>query len=330
MTRIPLIIDTDPGIDDAVAIALAAALPALDVVAITAVHGNTDLPRATRNARVVARHSGLHTFVAPGAATPLKRKAHPARETHGPEGLGHLMPGEPLDQGRPPETAPDTIGRLARTEERLALCCLGPLTNLAIALDRDPRLDRRLGPVICMGGAVAVRGTMTRWTEFNWWSDPEAVVRVLEASLDFNVVPLDVTRRIAIPAAAVERLREAGQTDMRARFWAEALGFYVDFHRGHESFFGCVVNDALAVALAADRSRARWRRMKIAVCTGNDDHRGAMTEDPAGTEVNVAVEVDAEAVLGLLHERIFADWLERGDLTAGAAAADEWLRNNPR
>lgn len=330
--HIPLLIDTDPGIDDAVALALAATYPELEIVAITTVHGNTDLARATRNARFLARVLGMRVLVSPGAAAPLRRPPYPARVTHGEEGLGHVMPAEQAEHPPPAtELAPETMARLAHERPGLTLCCLGPLTNLALALEENPGIGRLLGPVFIMGGALAVRGTQTRSSEFNWWSDPEAVERVLGSGLDIRLVPLDVTRRIAIPASAVEALRSAGERHPLARLWGEALGFYVDFHRSHESFFGCVVNDPLAVALVADESLADWTMMRIAVDTGDGDRRGALRQEPQhGTPARVAVGVRAGAVLSLLHDRLFADWLAAGDIAAGAGAAEEWLRANPR
>ena len=330
--RTSLLIDTDPGIDDAVALALAASYSELEILAITTVHGNTDIARATRNARFLARTLGLRVLVSPGAATPLARAPYPARVTHGEEGLGNVIPTEPSDAGigLPLESAAQTIARLAREHPGLTVCCLGPLTNLALALAAKPLTGRRLGPVFVMGGALAVRGTQTRWSEFNWWSDPESVEQVLLAGLDLRVVPLDVTRRIAIPADAVEALRRAGQRDSRARLWGDALGFYIDFHRAHEDFAGCVVNDPLVVALIVDEALADWKTMRIVVDTSEGDRRGALMEDAGGRLARVAVGVRAEAVLDVLHRRLFAEWLKRRDIAAGATAAEEWLRANPR
>ena len=323
-----VLIDTDPGIDDAVALALAPRLPELDVIGITTCHGNTDVARATRNAREVARRVGLAAPITAGAASPLRRPPHPARETHGDEGLGYWIPTEPP---RPePDRAPDALADAASAHRRPTVVCLGPLTNLARALTQFDHVASSLGPVFVMGGSIGVRGTQTRWSEFNWWGDPEAVDIVLRAGLDIRLVPLDVTRRIVVPGDAVRALREAGRTDESARFWGDALGFYMDFHRGYEGLDGCVVNDPLALALAADASLATWRELRIGVSVSDDERRGAIVVDgEAGASARVATTVDAIGVLALITRHVFAPWLPDDLVRRGADAAERWLAENP-
>ena len=323
-----LLIDTDTGIDDAVAIALAGALESLRIVAITTVHGNADVAHATRNAREVARRAGIHASVVAGAPHPLARPAQLARETHGPEGLGHHVPATRAAPEHDHATA--CIVSAARSNAALTFCFIGPLTNLARALDADPEAFRSVGPIFVMGGSINVRGTQTRFSEFNWWADPEAVHRVLQHAsilrLDIRLVPLDVTRRIAIPGNAIRTLRKAGAHDVDARFWAEALGFYAEFHQGWEQFDGAIVNDALAVALADDASLATWRTLRIGVSLGDDDRRGAIVlNDPHGAEVQVAMEVRAREVIQLIGKRVFSAWLTEEMLVAGVTAAERWL-----
>ena len=324
-----VLIDTDPGIDDAVALALAARLPALDVVGITTCHGNTDVARATRNAREVARRIGFDAPITAGAAAPLRRAAHPARETHGDEGLGYWIPDEaPRAEG---DHAAQMIAEATLAHYRLTVICLGPLTNLSRALAAFDHVASALGPVFIMGGTIGVRGTQTRWSEFNWWGDPEAVEVVLNAGLDIRLVPLDVTRRIVVPGDAVRALREAGRIDDDARFWADALGFYMDFHKGYEGLDGCVVNDPLAIALAADASLATWRDMRIGVSVSDDERRGAIVVDAsAGARARVATVVQAADVLGLLSRHVFAPWLSDELVRGGADAGARWLEEHPQ
>jgi len=324
-----VLIDTDPGIDDAVALALAARLRALELVGITTCHGNTDVARATRNARDVARRVGLDASITAGAAAPLRRAAHPARETHGDEGLGYWTP----DQAARSESdhAAQTIAEATLAHHRLTLICLGPLTNLARALAGFAHVAPGLGPVFIMGGTIGVRGTQTRWSEFNWWGDPEAVEVVLNAGLDIRLVPLDVTRRIVIPGDAVRALRAAGRTDDDARFWGDALGFYMDFHRGYEGLDGCVVNDPLAIALAADASLATWREMRIGVSVSDDERRGAIIVDTAsGALARIATTVQVREVLGLITRHVFAPWLSDDLVRGGAEAGERWLAEHPQ
>jgi purine nucleosidase len=323
-----ILIDTDPGIDDAVALALAARMPSLHVVGVTTCHGNTDVPRATRNAREIARRVGLDVPITAGAAAPLRRPAHPARETHGDEGLGYWVPEEgPRSE---PDRAAEAIAEAALANDDLTVICLGPLTNLARAIATFGDVASELGRVFIMGGTIGVRGTQTRWSEFNWWGDPEAVEVVLSAGLDIRLVPLDVTRRIVVPGEAVRALRDAGRMDDDARFWGDALGFYMDFHRGYEGLDGCVVNDPLAVALAADSSLATWREMRIGVSVSDDDRRGAIIVDPgAGAQARVASTVQATDVLALITRHVFAPWLSDEVVRRGAEAGARWLEQNP-
>ncbi len=323
---VPVFIDTDTGIDDAVALALAARLEGVRVIGIATVHGNTETDRALRNAREVARRTGLRAPIVAGAYAPLLRPAHPARETHGPEGLGYVRPAEPPH--REPDRAVALLANAARHHAPLTYCALGPLTNLARALDVDPTLPQALGPVFIMGGTLEVPGTQTRYSEFNWWSDPEAAARVVSARLDIMLVPLDVTRRIAIPGSAIATLAALGERDERARFWADALRFYADFHRRHEVFDGCVINDALAVALIAHPEMATWSAMRILVSCTSDERRGAVSRDDAGHLVRVATAVRAEDALALIGRQVFGQWLPEDALIPGAAAADRWLAAN--
>jgi purine nucleosidase len=318
-----ILIDTDPGIDDAVALSLAARLPELRIVAITTVHGNTDVDRATRNARLIAGRAGIAAPIIPGASAPLIRDPRPAPETHGPEGLGFVIPFPEAEHET--EGAAEAIIAQVRGGHRLTLCCLGPLTNLASAMAFAPDIADLLGPVFIMGGAIAVPGTQTTASEFNWWSDPEAADFVLHARLDIRLVPLDVTRRIAVPASAIHALQKAGETDKDARFWADALRFYADFHRAYEHFDGCVVNDALAVALAADPSLASWEEMRLDVSLSEGERRGAVSRSVIGGRVSVATSVRAGDVLELIERTVFSRWLPAGALASGADDADRWL-----
>lgn len=323
-----VLIDTDPGIDDAVALALASKLPELRVVAITTVHGNTDVDRATRNARLIAHVAGLAAPIVPGAAAPLVREASPARETHGPEGLGHVIPAEAAEHEI--DGAAEAIIAQVRGHRKLTLCCLGPLTNLATAIAFAPDIADTLGPVFVMGGALGVSGTQTERSEFNWWSDPEAADFVLHAHLDLRLVPLDVTRRIAIPGSAIRALAATGESGEQGRFWADALRFYADFHQEYEHFDGCIVNDALAVALVADPSLAGWEEMRLDVSLSDDELRGAVRGSADGGRTTVATSVRASDVLALLERTVFSRWLAPGSLARGAADAERWLAASAR
>ena len=201
----PILIDTDPGIDDAVALALAAKLPELKVVAITTVHGNTDVDRATRNARLVAAIAGLDAPIVAGAAAPLVREPRPARETHGAEGLGHVIPAQAAE----PEVdgAAEAIIAQVRGHHKLTLCCMGPLTNLATAIAFAPDIADALGPVFVMGGALGVPGTQT----------PAERVQLVVRSRSGGLRAARESRSSARAARCHAPHRGAGERDSRAR-----------------------------------------------------------------------------------------------------------------
>ncbi|MGH7623751.1 MAG: nucleoside hydrolase, partial [Gemmatimonadaceae bacterium] len=284
-----LLIDTDPGIDDAVAIALAVRCPSLSVVAITTVFGNVEVERASRNAREVLRQMGVRAPVISGAARPLRRPLRFVRVRHGTEGLGFVHPARPALPE--PDRVAEAITLLSRQYAGLGICCLGPLTNLARALQLDPSLRHTLGPVYSMGGAIHTRGTHTRWSEFNWWSDPEAAAAVLRAGLDLRLVTVDVSRQMHIPRAAIDALRSAARHDERARFWSDALHFYADAQHTREGVEGCILSDPLAIAAAAEPALVTWQDTRLTVSTTSDEYRGAVRETADGARASIATSV---------------------------------------
>ena len=190
---------------------------------------------------------------------------------------------------------------------------LGPLTNLANALAEDAALVRRsVVRHVMMGGNLAEAGNTGPFSEFNVWCDPEAAHAVFRAGLGTEMVGLDVTRRLVLPAAAVARL--ATHADPEARWLGRLLGFYVRFHEEYEGLRGAVINDPLAVALALSPAWGRSERLPIRVDLGEGEERGRTAPggrgDPA---VTVYREVDLPPVHGLLIEHLFGRWLSAGD-----------------
>lgn len=204
----PIIIDTDPGIDDAIAILFALRHPGLDVVALTTVAGNIGLSVTTGNALRIAQLAGLPTPVHAGAAAPLGRAARPETGIHGNDGLGGVAFPDAQSAADATSALDATVALLeAAPEGSLDLHCLGPLTNLALLLDHAPATARRLGRVIAMGGAVHEPGNVGPRAEFNIAHDPEAAARVLAAGLDLTLIPLDATRQLRADAAYIAALR---------------------------------------------------------------------------------------------------------------------------
>jgi len=300
---IPAVIDTDPGIDDALALLLALASPELDVRAVTTVYGNTTLDNATANARLLCEWAGRADVpVRAGADRPLGRSLYLAADTHAPRGLGHVALPEAAACAARPEAL---LEALAAAEAPVALITLGPLTNLAHALARDAALVRaRVARHVAMAGSLRARGTQTPLAEFNVWCDPDAAQLVLDAGLETRWVGLDVTRQLTLASHDIERL-DRTERDRRLR---EALRFYAEFHLKVERFDGCVINDPVAVAAVTHPELLGWSEVRVSVDRSDGIRRGQtrlVREDEDGTPAAFAETVDAPAIRALLDARVF-------------------------
>jgi purine nucleosidase len=192
MSARKVLIDTDCGIDDAVAIMIALASPELDVVGITTVSGNVSLEHVLDNVlRLLSFYDRTDIPVFRGASAALVEKSHRAEGVHGPNGLGgiELPPPRMIEQE---ERAPAGIYRMARENPGLTLLTLGPLTNIAMAVNLYPELKELVGGIVAMGGAIE-RGNVTRFAEFNFFADPESVQYVIDSGIPLSVVTWDAT-----------------------------------------------------------------------------------------------------------------------------------------
>jgi inosine-uridine nucleoside N-ribohydrolase len=301
-----IILDCDPGHDDAIALMLALESPELELLGVTTVAGNQTLAKTTANAIRVLEHLGREAIpVAAGADRPLVREARVGAHVHGESGLdGPELP----PAARKPEQA-HAIDWLAGTLEAeprpVTLVPTGPLTNVALFLARYPLLAEKLERIVLMGGAIG-EGNITPAAEFNIWADPEAARRVFSSGVDLTMVGLDVTQRALLTDAHAERLGQAGRA---GRLVAELYGFYARHHRERYGWNGAPVHDALAVAHVIDASLLQTTGCGVIVDTGPEPSRGRTYVDrwgSAGWRANchVAVDVDAERFLELLIARI--------------------------
>jgi inosine-uridine nucleoside N-ribohydrolase len=301
---LPVIIDTDPGIDDCLALQLALASPELDVRGLSISYGNTVVENAHRNAVEILRRAGRRVPLAVGARRPLKRQLAVALETHGASGLGYAeVPpaGVILDFVKP------LVRLLAAQEGPVTLVTLGPVTSLALALRTEPDLVRaKVVRHIAMIGNLEAQGNTTPHSEFNAWCDPEALQTVLAAEIPTELVGLDVTRRLVLRGSEIERL---GQSDDEpARWLHDALRFYLEFHRRYESLNGIVANDVLAIAPLIRPELVTFRELRIRVDLDSGDNRGRTRVDPEGARARVATDVHPQLVRELLFERVLP-WL---------------------
>jgi len=307
---LPLVIDTDPGIDDSLALILAARARPARLLAVSASFGNTTLENTTRNARLVLQRAGSTAPVFAGADRPLVRPLITAKETHGSDGLGdHKLP--PAPGVRPTSTS--ILDALRAAGGPVTLVTLGPLTNLALALRNDPAFLRsHVTRHVAMGRNIAAAGNSGGLAEFNVWCDPEAAAEVFAARLGTELVGLDVTRRLVIPAAAVHKL--ASHPDADARWLGQLLGFYVRFHQEYEGLPVAVINDPLAVALALEPSWGSAETLPLTVDLAEAAGRGeTRIGGPGDPPVTVYRSVTVGPVHDLLLEYLFGRWLTKGD-----------------
>ena len=307
---LPLVIDTDPGIDDSLALILAARSRAARLLAVSTSYGNATLETTTRNARLVLGRAGAAAPVFAGADRPLVRTLITAKETHGGDGLGDHRP-PPAERVTPTSTA--ILDALRAAGGPVTLVTLGPLTNLALALRNDPAFLRsRVTRHVAMGGNIAAAGNSGGLAEFNVWCDPEAAAEVFAARLGTEMVGLDVTRRLVVPAAAVHKL--ASHPDEDARWLGALLGFYVRFHEEYEGLPGAVINDPLAVALALEPTWGSADTLPLTVSLAEKTGRG---ETLVGTAEDAPVRVYRDFEVGAVHdlllEYIFGRWLTKAD-----------------
>ncbi len=305
---LPLVIDTDPGIDDCLALWLALTSPELDVRGLSVSYGNTVVENAHRNAVEIARRAGKRVPIAVGARRPLKRQLAVAIETHGASGLGYAhvpAAGVILDWMKPLDRL------LAAQPEPVTLVTLGPVTSLALALRSDAALVRaKVARHIAMIGNIEARGNTTPHSEFNAWCDPEALAIVLAAELPTELIGLDVTRKLIVKATEVYRLAHAGNP--LASWLHDALRFYLEFHRQYEKLEGVVVNDVLAIAALLQPDVLDFQDLRLTVDLADGDDRGRTRVDPKGSIARVALQVRPEPVRDLLFERVLP-WLVKED-----------------
>lgn len=309
----PAVIDADPGLDDALALALALRSEALDVRAVSVVAGNVPLSVCTGN--VLRILEALDVDPAPdvfeGCAEPLSSRVARAEHVHGADGLGGLARGFPIDRLRvSPKPAPEAIVDLARRHRgELVLIALGPLTNVAAALDLDAEAMAGIGKLVVMGGSADGRGNVTPCAEFNFYSDPAAARAVLRSGLPVTLVGLNVTEAALLPQARFNRCLQAMPDGKRRRFLEAVARPYFDFGRRQHAADACALHDPLAVAAAIDPGLVRTERLPCDVVAESGLTRGALIlnrSERAGDapSVEVAMAVNADGFLELFLKAV--------------------------
>ncbi|EKE44581.1 Inosine/uridine-preferring nucleoside hydrolase [Oceaniovalibus guishaninsula JLT2003] len=295
--RLKMVIDTDPGVDDAMAVFFAARTPQIDLLALTTVFGNVTVETATRNALHLCEMAGLDIPVAQGAAGPLARApSPPSAHVHGAEGFGDLPAVAPARRAVA-EDAADLLCRLAREHPgALTVCAIGPITNVAEAIRRDPAFARNVARIVFMGGAAWVPGNVTPHAEANTWNDPHALTEVLASGAPVVMVGLDVTMRVLCTAQDFARI---ARTDPHlGGFLDRASRFYLDFYRNVAGVEGCGLHDPAAIVAALRPDLFRMRRTALSVALdGAEIGRTRPVDD--GPPIDICEDGDMEAVKAL-------------------------------
>ena len=303
-TAIPIVLDCDPGHDDAIALLLALASPEVELLGVTTTHGNQTLEKTTANAiRVLELVGRADVPVAAGAERPLVREPAVAAHVHGETGLdGPTLP--PAVHRQIGQSAVDfVVEQLVSSPRPVTLVPTGPLTNIAQVLEATggENVDR----IVLMGGSIA-EGNITPAAEFNIWADPEAAERVFRSGLDVTMIGLDVTHRALLTPPIAEQLRATGPT---GAFVAELVEFFSVYHRETYGWDGAPIHDAVAVAHVVRPGLVRTLRRNVEVEVESELCRGRTVVDlwnrtGRRANANVGVDLDVGAFFELLLERI--------------------------
>ncbi len=304
-----IIIDTDPGQDDAAAIMLALGSPELEILGLTIVAGNVPLDLTTRNALMICELSGrLDVKVFAGAKGPLIGPQVTAEHAHGKSGLDGpdiFKPSITLQPRYAPDFLVETI--LKEDEKTVTLCPIGPLTNIALALKLEPRIAPRIKQIVLMGGGYFAQGNITPSAEFNIFADPEAAKIVFNCGAPIIMMPLDVTHQILTTKARVEKIKAAGNTASLAL--AKMLSFYSRYNSKKYGNDGAPLHDPTTIAWLLKPELFNGKHCNVEIETESKITRGATVIDwweVTGRPKNAYVvnEVNSDGFFELLTNRI--------------------------
>lgn len=305
-----VVLDTDPGIDDALTILLALASPEIDLAALTVIGGNCTLSDGVQNAlNVLALAGAPHIPVAAGVTRPLIRPPFIAPETHGDAGLGYAVlepsPARPVD-----EHGVDLLIReILAAPGEVTLVAIGPLTNIALAIRKEPRIVAAVRQLIIMGGALRADGNTTPLAEFNIYVDPHAAAIVLHSGMPITLLPWDITRHVLLTQDAIHHLMQIESPVSRCI--GDMTRFYLEFHQHYFGFAGCSINDPVALALVFMPELARLQPVFVDVEIASETTMGKTVADfmnvtgkPAN--VQVVMELDIPRFIEMFLERMAA------------------------
>ena len=295
LTSVKLIIDTDPGIDDALAIAYAALHPDIELIGLTTIFGNVTTAQATRNALYLAEKMELSIPVASGAEKPLALPPFaPKTRVHGLEGLGHLPAPAPTGTASPLAAAQFLCEMAERHRGELVICPIGPITNIARALQMDTNFAQNVDKIVFMGGALDVRGNVSPYAEANAFHDPHALDVVLASGANVTMVGLDVTLKVLLDEQDFSHI--ATRKHPIGPFLKELGAFYLDFYKSI-GLSGCGLHDPMAIIAALYPGLFTMESMALeAVMEGEASGQTCRSQSKTRLPSLVALGCDADAI----------------------------------
>jgi purine nucleosidase len=303
-----VILDTDPGIDDALAFILLKAMPEIELQAITVTHGNTSVEKCTTNALKLVELLGMQDIpVAIGADQPLVKALSVAEETHGDTGLGHAILPPPVVTTVQDNAANLIIKIVNANPGEITILCIGPVTNLALALLKEPSLRKKIKNVVSMAGAIHYPGNATPSSEYNVFCDPESFDILLRSGIDLTLVPLDVTYQCIFTKDHLARLKGA-RADIE-NFIDRSTAFYMEFHAEYQGIQGCAINDPLAAAILVTPELVSFRDYYVDIELHGEFTTAKLSADHFGASgkvanAKVAMEVDVDGFMDFFIERV--------------------------
>ncbi len=305
-----VIIDCDPGHDDAIALLLAAKADNLDILGVTTVSGNSELHNTTRNARRVLDYAGYSNIdVYSGCDRPMLREAFrlTGAVIHGEDGLGGPHIPAPVTPVKEEHAVDFIIRTLHSSEERIILIVTGPMTNIAVALEKAPDIKDKIDRIIIMGGAILEPGNITSSAEFNVYVDPEAAKIVFNSGCELYLVSLDVTMKSMFYEEDIETLRKQG--DKISTIVASLLDFFAQTHLKHFGFRACPIHDALCVGILIDENLVEFKKTFVDVALHDPLTLGETVADLwdiTGHKPNchIGMKVDREKFIRMICEHM--------------------------
>lgn len=326
-TPYKVIYDTDPGVDDAMALYFALAHPAIDLVGISTTFGNVTVEQAAINALYLSALAGRNIPVTKGAAMPLRKPMPaPPAHIHGADGLGNLPTRLPVEGRFDPRTSAQFMVDMARAQPgEITLVAVGPLGNLSLALELEPRLPRLLREVVLMGGTLLEPGNVSPVAEANIWNDPDAAAQVFGAGWNqLTMVGLDVTHRVILPLSLFKKMADH-QRHVATDTLHHAVSFYANHYSGLHprvaAIHGCFGHDVLAFLYLVHPELFTLERGQVRVATtGPAQGQTLMSRDrlaaaptangqPDPSFTQVCMRVDAQACLTVIENTMLGRWL---------------------